>query len=70
MAWQGLIRKRATRTFEGTVWMVIACAAAIWLARLDQAGIWRWALPEWPLPMRCCSGMRHCQPAVCAVERV
>jgi hypothetical protein len=31
LAWQGLIRKRATRTFEGTVWMVIACAAAIWL---------------------------------------
>jgi hypothetical protein len=31
LAWQGLIRKRATRTIEGTVWMVIACAAAIWL---------------------------------------
>jgi hypothetical protein len=31
LAWQGLIRKRATRTFEGTIWMVIACAAAIWL---------------------------------------
>ena len=31
LAWQGLVRKRATRTFEGTVWMVIACAAAIWL---------------------------------------
>ncbi len=24
----------------------------------------------WPLPMRCCSGMRHCQPAWCAVARV
>jgi hypothetical protein len=31
LAWQGLIRKRATKTIEGTVWMVIACAAAIWL---------------------------------------
>jgi TrbL/VirB6 plasmid conjugal transfer protein len=31
LAWQGLIRKRATRTFEGTIWMVIACGAAIWL---------------------------------------
>src|SRR6266566_6811020 len=31
LAWQGLIRKRASRTIEGTVWMVIACAAAIWL---------------------------------------
>jgi hypothetical protein len=31
LAWQGLIRKRATRTFEGTIWMVVACAAAIWL---------------------------------------
>ena len=31
LAWQGLIRKRATRTIEGTIWMVIACAAAVWL---------------------------------------
>jgi len=31
LAWQGLIRKRATRTIEGTVWMVGACAAAIFL---------------------------------------
>jgi len=31
LAWQGLIRKRATRTIEGTIWMVLACAAAIWL---------------------------------------
>jgi hypothetical protein len=31
LAWQGLIRKRATRTIEGTVWMVLACAFAIWL---------------------------------------
>jgi hypothetical protein len=29
LAWQGLIRKRATRTIEGTLWMVIACTAAI-----------------------------------------
>jgi uncharacterized membrane protein YgcG len=29
LAWQGLIRKRATRTIEGTLWMVIACVAAI-----------------------------------------
>jgi hypothetical protein len=29
LAWQGLIRKRATRTIEGTVWMVIAATAAI-----------------------------------------
>lgn len=31
MAWQGLIRKRATRTLEGTIWMVLACVTAIWL---------------------------------------
>ncbi len=31
LAWQGLVRKRATRTFEGTIWMVVACVAAIWL---------------------------------------
>jgi TrbL/VirB6 plasmid conjugal transfer protein len=31
LAWQGLIRKRATRTVEGTIWMVVACVAAIWL---------------------------------------
>ncbi len=29
LAWQGLIRKRATRTIEGTLWMVVACAVAI-----------------------------------------
>ena len=31
LAWQGLVRKRATRTIEGTIWMVLACAAAVWL---------------------------------------
>jgi uncharacterized membrane protein YgcG len=31
LAWQGLVRKRATRTIEGTLWMVAAAAAAIWL---------------------------------------
>jgi hypothetical protein len=31
LAWQGLIRKRASRTIEGTAWMVVACVAAIWL---------------------------------------
>ena len=31
LAWQGLIRKRATRTIEGTVWMIVACAAALFL---------------------------------------
>ena len=31
LAWHGLIRKRATRAIEGTIWMVVACAAAIWL---------------------------------------
>ncbi|HEV2240775.1 MAG TPA: type IV secretion system protein, partial [Streptosporangiaceae bacterium] len=31
LAWQGLIRKRGSRTIEGTIWMVVACAAAIWL---------------------------------------
>jgi hypothetical protein len=31
LAWHGLIRKRATRTVEGTLWMVVACAAAVWL---------------------------------------
>jgi uncharacterized membrane protein YgcG len=29
LAWQGLIRKRATRTIEGTLWMVVAATAAI-----------------------------------------
>ena len=30
-----------------------------------------WLLQNtWPLPMRCCKGMRHCHPARCAVERV
>jgi hypothetical protein len=36
LAWQGLVRKRATRTIEGTIWMVIACAAAIWLIGQPQ----------------------------------
>src|ERR1700733_5497470 len=31
LAWQGLLRKRATRAVAGTIWMVIACGAAIWL---------------------------------------
>jgi hypothetical protein len=31
LAWQGLIRKRGTRTIEGTVWMIIAASAAIFL---------------------------------------
>ncbi len=31
LAWQGLIRKRGTKTIEGTIWMVVAAAAAIWL---------------------------------------
>ena len=31
LAWQGLIRKRGTRTLEGTIWMIVAAAAAIWL---------------------------------------
>jgi hypothetical protein len=31
LAWQGLIRKRGTRTLEGTIWMVVAASAAIWL---------------------------------------
>ncbi len=31
LAWQGLIRKRASRTIEGTIWMVVACASAVWL---------------------------------------
>jgi hypothetical protein len=38
LAWQGLVRKRATRTFEGTIWMVVACAAAIWL--IGQPNDW------------------------------
>ena len=29
LAWQGLIRKRGTRTIEGTIWMIAACAAAL-----------------------------------------
>jgi hypothetical protein len=31
LAWRGLIRKCATRSIEGTRWMVVACAAAICL---------------------------------------
>jgi hypothetical protein len=31
LAWHGLIRRRATRTIEGTLWMVLACATAVWL---------------------------------------
>jgi TrbL/VirB6 plasmid conjugal transfer protein len=31
LAWQGLVRKRATRALEGTLWMVIAATAAICL---------------------------------------
>ena len=37
LAWQGLIRKRATRTIEGTLWMVIAATAAI--ALISQPAI-------------------------------
>jgi hypothetical protein len=29
LAWQGLIRKRATRAIEGTLWMILAAVAAI-----------------------------------------
>jgi hypothetical protein len=36
LAWQGLVRKRATRTIEGTIWMVFAAVAAIWL--ISQPG--------------------------------
>ena len=40
LAWQGLIRKRATRTIEGTLWMVVAATAAIALiGRADFTGI-------------------------------
>ena len=31
LAWQGLVKKRATRAIEGTLWMVIAATAAICL---------------------------------------
>ncbi|RJL33631.1 hypothetical protein D5H75_11355 [Bailinhaonella thermotolerans] len=30
LAWYGLIRKRATTTTEGVIWMVVAVTAAIW----------------------------------------
>ncbi|WP_066938335.1 type IV secretion system protein [Microtetraspora fusca] len=30
LAWYGLIRKRATTTTEGVIWMVIAVVAAVW----------------------------------------
>jgi len=36
LAWQGLIRKRATRTIEGTIWMILAAAFAIWLIGQPQ----------------------------------
>ena len=41
LAWQGLIRKRATRTIEGTLWMVVAATAAIALIgrQADFTGI-------------------------------
>ena len=42
LAWQGLIRKRATRTIEGTLWMVVAATPAIALTgqprRLHRVG--------------------------------
>lgn len=31
LAWHGLIRRRATQVIEGTVWLVVACAAAVFL---------------------------------------
>jgi hypothetical protein len=31
LAWQGLVKKRATRAIEGTLWMVVAATAAICL---------------------------------------
>lgn len=31
LAYQGLVRKRATRSVQGTLWMVVAAFAAIWL---------------------------------------
>jgi TrbL/VirB6 plasmid conjugal transfer protein len=31
LAWQGLIRKRGTRTIEGVIWMVVAASAAVFL---------------------------------------
>ncbi len=44
MAWNGLVRKRATRAIEGTLWMVVACAAAIWLIGLPPIS------PAWARP--------------------
>ncbi|HLJ98721.1 MAG TPA: hypothetical protein VKU39_02310, partial [Streptosporangiaceae bacterium] len=29
LAWQGLVRKRATRAIEGTLWMIVAATAAV-----------------------------------------
>lgn len=41
-AWHGLVRRRATMTIEGTVWMIIAVTCALWFlnrpAQLMDAG--------------------------------
>jgi TrbL/VirB6 plasmid conjugal transfer protein len=41
LAWQGLIRKRATRTIEGTLWMIVAatCAIALISRPADFTGV-------------------------------
>ena len=31
LAWWGLIRRRASKVAEGTIWMVVAMVALIWL---------------------------------------
>ena len=52
MAWNGLVRKRATRAIEGTLWMVVACAAAIWLIGRPPTS------PAWA--RRCPTASRRC----------
>jgi hypothetical protein len=37
LAWQGLVRKRATRAIEGTLWMVVAATAAVCLIQKPAA---------------------------------
>ncbi|MQA85355.1 MAG: hypothetical protein GEV03_12195 [Streptosporangiales bacterium] len=35
-AWHGLVRRRATMTFEGTIWMIIAVVCALWFLNRPQ----------------------------------
>jgi len=54
LAWKGLIRKRATRIIEGTLWMVIAatCATALIGKPADLTGSAQSANEFWSVLVR------------------